>query len=506
MRTVALASSVVVAAAALAAAAACSSNNGGTSGAVATGLDAGEGGAAPSFTLAVPCADSLDAIYADPGALPAPSPDLRGAIVRCTKDPDVSRDQLQADATRVGYTGRPFTSGAHVFHVLYRTERGNDPASPGVSTAVVFVPDTPRAPGLPVIVASHGSVGQAAACAATKPHDGYPFAPTVIEQGYPLVGLGYAVILPDLAGYGAYEMPGNPPSAYADAHDVGRSTLDGTRALAKMFAGSGALSDRVVIVGHSQGGHTALSALAESTTYGAAGKVVGTVAASPLWFSQASWGAVFALASAYPMASNPVPTAVGVWYTYTHAELLDGQGHGVDVFAADKRAAIKQFVDTTCWQDSYPQLDALGTLITDLYDPTYVNAVKNAAALGGDCNGNALCDTWIKRYADDRPHLTGAAAAVPLLVLYGGKDTTIPPDRAMCGFDRLRQDGANVTFCVDPAQDHSGVVHAHIDYAADWIAHVALGADAPPKCAADDSAIVDDAGAKIACATPPPNN
>src|SRR5205814_3872470 len=100
------------------------------------------------------------------------------------------------------------------------------------------------------------------------------------------------------------------------------------------------------------------SALALSPGYGAGGKIVGAVAASPPWFSQASWAAVFALASAYPIASNQIVASVDVWYNYGHAELLDGVGHGGDVFAADKRAAIKQFVDTTCWQDSYPQLNA----------------------------------------------------------------------------------------------------------------------------------------------------
>lgn len=478
---------------------ACSSSSSSSNGANDAGGDANAGG---GFALEVPCTDVDDAVYGDPGPLPAPSADLRGQIVHCAKEPDITQAALQADATRVGYTGRPLTSGAHVYRVLYRTERGNDPASPGVSSAVVFVPDAPRAPKLPLIVVSHGSVGQAPNCAATKPHDGYPVAGTIVEQAYPLVGAGFAVIAPDLAGYAGYGAPGNPPSAYSDAQDVGKSTLDGTRALARMFPSS--VTDKVIIVGHSQGGGTALAALAVSTDYGAGGTVVGTVAYSPLWFNPSTWGAVFAIADKYPMASNPVPTAVGVYYTYTHGELLDGPGHGVDAFAADKRAAIKHFVDNTCYGDSYPELNALGTLITDLYDPTYVDAVKYAAAIGSPCT-NDLCSKWMARYADDRPHLTGAAAAAPLLVLYGGKDTAIPPSRATCGFERLKSDGANTTFCFDPDQTHGGIVHAHADYVSDWIANLTVGAPAPAPCAADLSALVDDAGAPITCATPPPN-
>jgi hypothetical protein len=49
----------------------------------------------------------------------------------------------------------------------------------------------------------------------------------------PLAGLGYVVLTPDLAGYANFGAPGNPPSAYGDTQDVGKSTLDGARARCK---------------------------------------------------------------------------------------------------------------------------------------------------------------------------------------------------------------------------------------------------------------------------------
>ena len=85
----------------------------------------------------------------------------------------------------------------------------------------------------------------------------------------------------------------------------------------------------VVIMGHSQGGHTALSALALSdpAAYGSGGTLVGVVGYAPLWLSQRSWGAVIKLASSYPIKTSPLVNAVSVWYHYTNGELLS-PGHG----------------------------------------------------------------------------------------------------------------------------------------------------------------------------------
>ena len=67
-----------------------------------------------------------------------------------------------------------------------------------------------------------------------------------------MVGAGFPIIVPDLAGYANFGAAGNPISGYAAAADVGKSTLDGARALAKMFPR--AFSGKVALVGHSQGG------------------------------------------------------------------------------------------------------------------------------------------------------------------------------------------------------------------------------------------------------------
>ena len=473
--------------------------------------DAGDGGNAVSaIALANACTDSLDSIYGDPGSLAGP----RGAILKCAHEKDFSSAELEALARKSGYSGRPFTSGARAYRVVFRTERGDAAGSPGYSSASVLVPDTPRASSLPVIVAAHGTAGESGICALSKSNLSPETKDVVTVLLAGIGGGGYAVITPDYAGYSNYGAAGNPPSGEFLGADVGKTVLDAARALRKLVPA--AVSDKVALIGHSEGGHAVLSALAMAEAYGADGTIVGVATYAPLWFNQASWGAMLAVPNQFPLVppdgGSVFPIAVGVWYHYSHGEVLDGPGHGVDVFDPSKRDAIKKFFDTTCVGNpnkndgDFAQLKALGTNVADLYDPAFAQSVKLAAGLGGGCDpSDTTCQRWIARYAADRPHLTGSAARTPLLVVYGSADNTIPPERMVCGLDRLKSDGVGLGFCYVAGADHSGVVEARSDYVNDWVASLALGGTPPAACASNYDALVDDAGA-VKCATPPPND
>ncbi|MBX3210258.1 MAG: alpha/beta fold hydrolase [Labilithrix sp.] len=462
-------------------------------------LDGG-GAVAPLADPAVPCGDAVDAVYGDPGAVPTDDAS-RGKILKCSKDADLAKDALQAELTRLGYTGKPVASGARTFKVLYRTTRGDAASTPGYSSAIVYVPTTQRADKLPIVVAARGSRGQAARCAVSK------FDPALgginddaHRLAYTLVGNGYAVIVPDLAGYANFGAANNPPSAYAQAADVGRSTLDGSRALKQLFP---QLDDKTILVGHSQGGHSALSALALADSYGAQGTIAGVAVYAPLWLSQRTWGSVLEAGIAndrdYTIAKLASPSAIAVWYHYTQAELLDGPGEGIKLFKADKQAAVKEFVDGACWGE-YKLLSDNAKFAYELFVDGFPAAIGNPAAGLSQCNGDATCDKWISRYKADRPNLTGAAATTPILMMYGGADTTITPDRMACALDRLKSDGTNLTVCYEGTADHASIIDVRGEHVADWIASLTLGATAPAACAANESAIT------ATCATPPPND
>ncbi|MGZ3417801.1 MAG: alpha/beta hydrolase family protein [Polyangiales bacterium] len=486
---------------------ACSSSTDSPAAPVDSGIDdsADTGGdSGPQDPLAVSCTDAADAIYADPGMLPAD----KGAIMKCTRDASISKADLEAELRKQGYKGRALTSGAHVYRIVFRTERGSTPVLPGSSSAIVYLPDTPRSAKLPIIVAGHGSRGQATLCAPSRfSPQGEDVRGDFVRQLYPLVGFGYAVIAPDNAGYANYGAANNPVPGYAATEDVGKSMLDATRALQKLVPSM--LDNKVVITGHSQGGHSALSALAMSDTYGAAAPVAATAVYAPLWLAERSWGALLLLSAVYPFKDSPAPGAVSIWYHYTHGELFDGPGHGVDVFAESKRPLVKKFVDEVCWGD-WSRLEALGAEPADVFDPTFTDAISSAAASTNPCPMDepkkSLCEKWMARYRADRPALTGNAAKVPILFLYGNADTTIPPNRATCARDWLTKTGGNVTYCVEPDANHNSILDVRGDYVSDWIAAQALGGTAPAACAKTANDILDPMTKMPAtCDAAPPN-
>jgi pimeloyl-ACP methyl ester carboxylesterase len=457
------------------------------------GDDGGSDAPAVAFSLAGPCSDPIDAIYSDPGDI---APNKPGEILHCETDKkalSLSDVQTQANSGSPGYSGDPLTSGAKVYHVMYRTARGNSVSTPtpGFSSATVYVPDTPRAPTLPAIVASHAMTGVGPACTPSKATNftqvyyGYDYLHLV----YSMVGAGYPVIVPDLPGFASYGQTGNPPMGYLAAQDLAQATLDAARALQKMF--SAGISKDVILVGHELGGAASLSALALSPQYAPELKIAGVAVYGPLWFSPRLYGGMFGSDAGTALAGNGEPS-MAVWYHYTHGELLDGRGHGGDIFAPSVRDGIKKFIDTDCYAADYPELDGLGSTVNDLFDPGYVKAIENAVQTGtcdpGDAS--AACQTWLGRFDTDRPHITGNAARVPIFVAYGGRDINITPDLMVCAFDRLKTDvGTNLHVCYDPNQTGPGIVATQASHVNAWIAARTLGKPEPDPCPLDQNAI-----------------
>jgi alpha-beta hydrolase superfamily lysophospholipase len=458
-----------------------SSSNGGSGSDAGSGVggdgavDAGVG----SFLPEIPCTDSVDSVYADPGDVSGKS---NGAILKCAKDKDLSIADLTAavdvaNGGNMAYGGAAFTSGAHVYRLLYKTTRGDAAGSPGYSSALLLLPETPRlgdGKPLPVIVASHGSRGQAAHCA---PSLDDPAAAYVEEDFqhlvYPLVGLGFAVIAPDNAGYANYGAPGNPPPVYDSVTDVGRSVLDGARAIRYVVPHS--VDNELVLIGHSQGGYTTLAALSQADTYAADSIIKAVAVYSPLWVSQRTWGAVFADQTDYALDKSNVGV-VSIWYHYTHAFLLDGPDAALEVFNPAVAGVVQKFVQNDCWSATYPDLLEAGATANDFFTSSYIASIEPGAlppaALGTGCTpGDAVCAKWLGRMTDDYPHLTGGAAKVPILLFYGNDDQTITPDGMQCVFNRLTGDNANYQICYDTNPvGHSGVVAANASYVVDWIA------------------------------------
>lgn len=491
----------------LCAAGASCSSNGEVVNPLGAGADAGTDGGGAGPTLTVACDDAQDSVFGDPG--PVDKLD-KGAIIRCAKMPDMSADDLLAKlkANDAGYEGKPFESGAKVYRILYRTERGTQPPTAGYSSATIFLPMKPRAAKVPMIIGAHGARGQGPACAPSKLSPEGEYVRGDWEAlAFPIVGHGFPIIVSDLAGYANYGAAANPPPAFASVDDVGRSTLDSSRALKALVPSM--LTEQVVLLGISQGGHSVLGSLAISPSYGAAAPIVAVATYSPLWTSQRSWGAIFLVESSHKLNTD-VGVPVSIWYNYTHAELLDGPGSGVLLFKESVRPAIKQFAESTCWAKQYPDLAAVGSVASDFFDPTFVSAVSAAAGMGANCPTEepkkSLCEKWIARYLADRPSFPPEVGKIPILIQRGGKDTTLPPEYFQCVVDRFTASGNPLTYCFDPNLAHSDTLRHHSDFTVDWIANKTLGTPITATCPDDKVDARDATGAPVKCTPIPPND
>lgn len=439
--------------------------------------------------LAISCSDSLEDIY---GADPPPdvwtSAD-RGTIVRCAYDRLVSVDEMRAAFIDNGYADPGLTTAAHKLRVSYWTERG--PGEPLLTSASFYLPVTKKAEVSPLLVLAHGSVGVADKCAPSKEsEDGFNKDWRVLT--YTLAGDGWVSILPDGPGLGT-------PGAHTWGHSVdeGHTLLDGTRAARKLLR-AGLLSDKNLILGHSIGGHAALSAHSYIHDYGTDGEVVATVAYVPIWLSSGAWGALIS-----PTGSalvTPTLLSVTMQYTYGHLAAYEGEDASTDAFLPEKAKAAKDVLEGGCWRDitgdNGPQTSLDASKGADLYLPEYVDEV-------GSCGLQNICDTdlakrWKERWVADRPP---PVTDVPIVLWQGAKDDFIKPSYQQCGVDRLEGQGADLTKCVDPEGDHSSLIPNSAGWVRAFLAEKLLGEAAPEACPGFDTISAD-----LKCGAPIPNS
>jgi predicted esterase len=438
--------------------------DGGTSEADAPTADAPPAPAA----LAVRCADAVDDVYVTPPGLPPMSLDHRGDVVRCASDQGytVAEAQSALDGQSVAVTA---TSGALVYRILFRTTRGN--GSPGVSSARVYLPTVQRAPPLPLIAIGHPSDGIADNCAPSKD------ASSNRDLALPWAALGYAVIVPDYAGFGT-----DGVQAYLDNHDQAYSLLDGARALRKMLV-EGALSEQIVLFGYSQGGGAALSGQALAKDYGADGTIAAVVAIAPQWPTRMnSFGYVTMLEDpdGLTLSTGLSKSAIAVLREYAYfANRVRGASPG-DGFPSANRDALDGAVTGLCLIPLGGYIQVFEPMLKDLIDDglrtSLVACIKGEAceAPGADYYDFLTANVL---HADPR--------GAPVLLVQGLADQImLPAEEAACTIDKLKSEGVTPDVCTDPIATHTTVVARNVAHAIAW-AQAKLAGTTPPSCSTE---------------------
>lgn len=423
--------------------------------------DAGPAGA--SIAPLDPCDDVAESLY---GA--AAMPAERGALIGCAHVETIDGPALRARLVDV--EDAIVTGGVELYLVAFRTER--DSGAAAVSTALVALPEVALSERVPMVLAMHGSVGLADACAPSR-HvlgTGTDWLPHAYVDA---VFLGWAarglpVIAPDYAGLGT-----EGTHAYLSWIDGAISGIDAARALRDLIP-SERTDGTTLVYGHSQGGGLALSvgALAPSAPDLDVGAIV---AEAPAWRVISVLDAL-ALRS---VALDPV-RRVAIAFGITSELEIVGADPGIG-FSAAVRSATVGAAENECYEPALRALDTVGDVyvppatIGELVDEAFGASITDCAG-GGACNGPAA--QIVARDAANEPHLTPASA--PVLVVGSRADEAVRPGVIGCVLDRVRDDGASADLCMAEAPDHLGVVGHFSTYAVDWALAAARGEARPP--------------------------
>jgi dienelactone hydrolase len=448
------------------------------------------------LTIATHCRDSIDSVYAVPSDLPPYAASHRGDVVRCARDRTFSVEEIETRLAADGFIDAEVRGPVRVYRVAYRTERlaGEE----GLTSALVLLPDWPLTAAPPLVVFAHGLEGIDPECSVSK--GDWTKAPyRRVGSLLALASYGYPIIAPDYAGF----MPGSAPGGAFLSEDEAHSVLDGTRAVSKLLR-PGATNDRVVLVGHSQGGHAVLSAQALAGSYGLTGRLAGVMAFAPNWIPAQTWGLAIARELGLNTTDDSSTLRLAMIYFYTHAELYDGPGSGLALFQSGKRSLVESYLAACPPTPSVVPLAALGRTASDFFEPAFVDSI-GSCALGNDVAcATEPAPTWLPRFRADRPRLDVQGADVVMWL--GAEDEALTPELAQCGIDKINEDfssaetTATFTVCGDRKAAHETVLSRNMSWAAQWIASQTGSAPEPAACAGRSELLPENGD--LACSLP----
>ncbi|HSH23055.1 MAG TPA: lipase family protein [Acidimicrobiales bacterium] len=382
----------------------------------------------------------------DDGATPDPPPSSEA-----TADAEVGVGELPSDVRAVPdpppvgqpgdllalapRTGPDVPPGAQAWDVLYLSEGVK--GDPVAVSGVVFAPggpppDEPR----PVVSWAHGTVGVADVCAPSRTG---VRVPDLVQ----LLDAGYVVAATDYEGLGT---PGAHP--YLVGVSEGRGVLDAARAAARIDGTEA--GERVVALGHSQGGQAVLFAGQLAPDYAPELQLLGVVASAPA----AELSTL--LRSAVPISLGYGLVSSGIYaYSQTYDELELSQV--LTPMAIDRLGVVEE----VCLSE-----------LTSMFARESPSALLVANPLD--------VGPWAERVEQNEPGSTAIAA--PVLVVQGGNDFVVLASSTDTAVKRMCQGGNVVDYRRYPGINHGEILGEAGPEILAWVAERAARRDASSTC------------------------
>lgn len=351
------------------------------------------------LTVAAPAAASAD-FYAPPKKVPAKHGTLLRSKALTGPAAPAARTKLLLYSSR-GVAGKPVAVSGTITYPKGRKPKG----------------------GWPVITWAHGTTGIADQCAPSRLSAKDPLTAGYSTYAFPLfkrwLAKGWAVARTDYEGLGT---PGVHP--YLIGTSEGRATLDVVLAAPKINR------KRVIVSGHSQGGHATLWANSIAHSYAKALKLRGTVAFAPA----SHIGEQASLLSALKSPSG----LSGLAATIVRGLEVAQPDLGVQALLSDPAAALYPRIDTEC--------------LGQLNDPSEFGGIAPADLVK---EGADIAPVVAAANANDPEDITVHG---PLRIEQGDADGTVFPTFTDDTVKTYTDKGVKVDYDKRAGLDHGGIV------------------------------------------------
>ena len=318
---------------------------------------------------------------------------------------------------------RGVEKAAKTMRVLYRSTTVN--GEPTAVSGTLMLPEgEPPRRGWPIVSWAHGTAGIADECAPSKsPVNNTEYAERAyvpLFNGY--LRAGYAVALTDYEGLGT---PGIHPFLVGRAE--GRGVLDIVRAARRL---DDRVGRRLLISGHSQGGHAALWASAEADDWTPELRLLGAQTFAPI-------AEVSPLIAARESLTTPGGLSAYAALVFRAFE----SAFGIDPAEYTTEAGLELYPHT------------LTRCVGELLAEDSFGSISVAELARDDADFQPIMDLTLREV-----DLTEFEFARRLLLMHGTEDSTVPVVLSDALADRLRDAGSKVTYRRVEGADHGSIV------------------------------------------------
>jgi dienelactone hydrolase len=391
----------------------------------------------------------------------------KGSVIRCETFLERTKLSMSLDP-QVTIAGKPALYGLKIVRIVYLTE-----PRPGLkrwTSSLLYVPtnnDGSCRKSAPLALVAHGTTGLASTCGPSR----YP-AFGVQYMTMPLVARGFLTIAPDYMGLG---LPSRSQHPYLVKEPTIASMMDAVRAvreLSRQGSLAGCAGTKLVMVGHSQGGHAVLKAGAQTRKELPGVQHAGTVSFAPALGSAGVW------LEGLKANFRTTPGTVYLLSLYWAAEQY--YGYKKNWLRADFRKRWSVLTQQMCFSEldalirgAYPQLG-------NIFTQEFLNATLT-------CETSGNCSGYEPFYSMVRNNISGTDKPnAPTLLVQGSRDSVVTTSSVRCIADRLRNHGSQHKSCLISNASHASVVSSGWKQVLPWLEALVRG-QTPPSLSCSNS-------------------